>query len=448
MSTIDRLKNSFLKRVPPSSPDARLLDDSPAPVTAQPVKLKPEHYQFDQFPEYREYTTMRWYYGQQKFEDNLFRQHLGTSGATVHIDGREMINFSSYNYLGLAGDPRVKEAAKRAIDNYGTSTGSGRSITGEVSLHGEFEREIADTLGCEDAVVSVGGYSMNAFSIGYLARRQDLILYDELIHNSALIGCKITGARRISFPHNDYDALEQLLRTHRGQHERTYILVEGTYSMDGDIPDVPRFIEIKNRHKALLMVDEAHSMGVIGPRGLGVTDYFGIKGSEIDVLYGSMSKAFATCGGYVAGSPALVAMLKYYAPGVLLYGASPTPANTAAGLEALRIMRAEPERARRLIANADHFRKCATDAGLSVGLSAGSAVVPIMVEDSELALFLSVRLFERNICTFPMMYPIVPRNAVRLRFFINTDHTFEQIEHTIQAVLSLKASAPKSKGYF
>ena len=440
-STLDRLKAGFLNRGP--SPSAARAD-GPAPAKA--VRVSPEHYEFDKFPEHREYTTMRWYYEQQKYEMNIFREHLGISGATVMIDGREMINYSSYNYLGLAGDPRVKEAAKKAIDDFGTSTGSGRSITGEVSLHAAFEREISEVLGCDDAVVSVGGYSTNAFTIGYLCRRQDLILYDELIHNSALVGCKITGARRFSFPHNDLAALEKLLQEHRGNFERVFILVEGTYSMDGDIPDIPKFIELKKRYKALLMVDEAHSMGVIGPRGLGVTDHFGIQGREIDILYGSMSKSFATCGGYVAGSPALIAILKNYAPGVLLYGASPTPANTAAGLEALRIMRAEPERALRVQSNADHFRQCAQQAGLSIGLSQGSGVVPIMLEDSELALYLSVRLFESNICTYPMMYPIVPRNAVRLRFFINTGHTHAQIEHTIETLVALKKKAPKSKG--
>jgi 8-amino-7-oxononanoate synthase len=445
-SALDRLKAGFLSRSAGTGVGAGTASAGASVAPAKAVRVSPEHHEFDKFPEYRDYTTMRWYYEQQKFETNLFREHLGVSGATVRIDGREMINFSSYNYLGLAADSRVREAAKKAIDDFGTSTGSGRSITGEVSLHAAFEREISEVLGCDDAVVSVGGYSMNAFTIGYLCRRQDLILYDELIHNSALIGCKITGARRFAFPHNDFDALEKLLQEHRGNFERVFILVEGVYSMDGDIPDIPKVIEIKKRYKALLMVDEAHSMGVIGPHGLGVTDHFGIPGREIDILYGSMSKSFATCGGYVAGSPALVAMLKHYAPGVLLYGASPTPANTAAGLEALRIMRAEPERALRVQSNADHFRHCAHQSGLSTGLSKGSGVVPIMLADSELALNLSVRLFESNICTYPMMYPIVPRNAVRLRFFINTDHTHAQIEHTIDKLIELKAKAPRSKG--
>jgi 8-amino-7-oxononanoate synthase len=295
-------------------------------------------------------------------------------------------------------------------------------------------------------VVSVGGYSTNAFAIGYICRAQDMIIYDELIHNSALSGCKLAGSRRFSFPHNDYEALEKLLVEHRHKYERVLILVEGVYSMDGDIPDVPRIIEIKNRHNALLMVDEAHSMGIIGPNGLGVTDYFNISGKEIDILYGSMSKAFGTCGGYVAGCKALIAILKNYAPGVLLYGAAPTPANTAAGLATLRIMRQEPERARRVQANAAYFIAKAKSVGLNTYNSKDSGVVPIMLRDSELALWMSIQLFDRRICTFPMLYPIVPRDKSRLRFFINANHTKEQLDYTIDCLVENLRVAPRSKG--
>lgn len=416
------------------------------PNAGKPIPSKPEFYDFAQFPEYKDFTNMEWYYAKQNFTKNQFLPHIGSSDATVQLDGRELINFSSYNYLALACDPRVKEAAKNAIDAFGTSTGSGRSITGEVDLHQEFEQEISKVLGTEDAVLSVGGYSTNAFTIGYLCRPQDLILYDELIHNSALVGCKMTTSRRFSFPHNDYDALERMLVEHRNMYERVFILVEGVYSMDGDIPHIPRLIEIKNRHKAFLMVDEAHSMGVIGPRGLGVTDYFPVSGKEIDILYGSMSKAFGTCGGYVAGDKPLIAILKNYAPGVLLYGAAPTPANTAAGLATLRIMQSEPERVERLRNNADYFLEQAKAAGLDTYNSKDSGVVPIMMPDSEVALWLSIQLFDAGVCSFPMLYPIVPRDKSRLRFFINRNHTREQIDYTIECIKTNLARAPKSKG--
>ena len=428
--------------------DLRLNCCEREPAKAPAITVQPAFYDFAQFPEYQDYARMLWYYDKQNYTKNQFLPHLGGSDATVQIGDRSIINFSSYNYLALAYDERVKAAAQQAIESFGTSTGSGRSITGEVGVHQEFERELCDVLQCDDAVVSVGGYSTNAFTIAYLCRPQDLILYDELIHNSALAGCKMTPARRFSFPHNDYDALERLLQQHRGQFERTLILAEGVYSMDGDIPDVPRLIEIKNRYKALLMVDEAHSMGVIGPRGLGVTDYFNIPGREIDILFGSMSKSFGTCGGYVAGPEPLVAILKYYAPGVLLYGAAPTPANTAAGLASLRIMRSEPERAMRLQQNAAYFIERAKAAGLDTYRSKDSAVVPIMMRDSELALWMSVKLFDQGVCTYPMLYPIVPRDKSRLRFFINTNHTHEQLDYTIDSIAANLRIAPKSKGVF
>lgn len=410
------------------------------------VKLTPAAYDFEHFPEYHDFTTMQWFYDKQKYTRNQFLKHLGSSDATVNLEGRELINFSSYNYLALACDERVKDAAKKAIDDFGTSTGSGRSITGEVDLHQQFEQELCEVLGSEDAVLSVGGYSTNAFTVGYLARPQDLIIYDELVHNSALAGCKMTTARRFSFPHNDYEALDRLLMQHRDKYERVLILIEGVYSMDGDIPDVPRIIEIKRKHKALLMLDEAHSMGIIGPKGLGIIDYFGIRGSDIDILFGSLSKAFGTCGGYVAGPKPLIAILKNYAPGILLYGAAPTPANTAAGLATLRIMRQEPARALRVQSNAAYFIDRARAVGLDTYRSKDSGVVPIMMRDSELALWLSIQLFNQGICSFPMLYPIVPRDKSRLRFFINTNHTCEQIDYTIECIAKNLQSAPASKG--
>ena len=422
------------------------LSASSSSVSRQSIPITPACYDFEHFPEYQEFKTMEWYYDKQKYPRNQFRKHLSSSDATVNLEGREMINYSSYNYLALACDPRVKEAAKQAIDQFGTSTGSGRSITGEVDIHQDFERELCKVVGSDDAVLSVGGYSTNAFTVGYLARPQDLIIYDELIHNSALAGCKMTAARRFSFPHSDYDALDRLLAQHRDKYERAIVLVEGVYSMDGDIPDLPRILEIKKRHKALLMVDEAHSMGIIGPRGLGITDYYGIEGREIDILFGSMSKAFGTCGGYVAGSKALVAMLKYYAPGVLLYGAAPTPANAAAGLATLRIMQQEPERAQRVQSNAAYFIEKAKAAGLDTYNSKDSGVVPIMMRDSELALWMSIQLFNNGICSFPMLYPIVPRDKSRLRFFINTKHTREQMDYTIDCLTNSLKVAPASKG--
>ncbi len=437
MGILDQLKKSLGSNEPGQPPKRR-----------SNLKIPREHYTFSEYAEYKRYETENWYMEKQGFPEITFLKRMAVSDATVNLEGREIINFSTYNYLGLAGDKRVTTAAKAAIDQWGTSTGSGRSITGEIDVHQQFEKELCEVLGAEDAVLSVGGYSTNAFTVGYLCRPNDAIFYDELIHNSALSGCQLAGSRRFSFNHNDYDELEKLLSEHRGNFERALILTEGVYSMDGDIPDLPRLIQIKKRFKAHLMVDEAHSMGVIGQHGLGVTDYFGIDGSEIDIHFGSLSKAFATCGGYVAGPKPMIDILKNYAPGVLLYGAAPTPANTAAGLEAFRIMRSEPERAIRLQENARYFIEKARSLGLDTYNSKDSAVVPIMTPDSEVAVWLTCELFEQGVCAYPMLYPIVPRDKSRLRFFINTNHTREQLDFTVELIHRSLKKAPKSKGLF
>jgi len=427
---------------------AKLQAQQAAPAGARaPQPVPPEHYDFARFPELREYTNTRWYYDNQGFAWNMFREHEGVASALTRMDGREVVNFSSFNYLDLAGDARVRAAAKQAIDTYGTSTGSSRQIMGEIPVFGEFERELAAALGVEDALLSVGGYGANAFTIAYLARpRQDLILYDELVHNSALMGCRASGARRIAYPHDDGDALERLLAELRHQFERVLILTEGAFSMDGDIPDLPRLVEIKHRHKALLMVDEAHSVGLIGPNGMGIADHYGLPGSAIDVNFATLSKSFSTTGGYVAGRRELITMLKHYGPGVSLYSTAPAPATAATALEALRVMRAEPERRRRALANAAHFRACARAAGLDVGRSAGTGVVPLMIGDGELALWLAAQLFEQGVFAFPMLHPVVPRNEARLRFFVSAAHTEVQIERAVALIGELKASAPPSKG--
>ncbi|NML29914.1 aminotransferase class I/II-fold pyridoxal phosphate-dependent enzyme [Paraburkholderia antibiotica] len=448
ISHIERLRAKLLGKT--GTGDAATAGgDAPAPrAAAAKVAVGPEHYDFARFPELREYTNTRWYYDKQGYEWNMFREHVGLVSAEVEVAGRKMINFSSYNYLNLSGDPRVQAAAKQAIDSYGTSTGSGRIIMGEIPVFGEFERELAEMLGVEDAVLGVSGYGTNVAAIGYIARKQDLVLYDELVHNSMLVGAKLSGARRFAFAHNDCDALERLLAEHRGSYERVLILTEGVFSMDGDIPDIPRLIDIKKRYHALLMVDEAHSMGVIGPRGRGVVDHFGLDPADIDIHYASMSKAFATVGGYIAGRRELITMLKHYAPGLGLYIASPMPANAAAGLAALRIMRDEPERARRVIDSSNYFREQARAAGLDTGFSEGSAVIPVMLPDGEKALWMAARMFDNNVFTFPMIFPVVPRDAARLRFFINSAHTREHIDRTIRLLVELKAAAPASRGLF
>jgi 8-amino-7-oxononanoate synthase len=396
-------------------------------------EIPPEFYQFELFPPYcdlRQRIEMAAAFG---IENPYFKVHERVTNDTTVINGRELINYSSYNYLGMSGDPVVAQATKEAIDRYGTSVSASRLASGEKPLHRELEREIADLVGVEDCIVYVGGHATNVTTIGHLFGQNDLIMHDALIHNSIAQGCVMSGARRFLFPHNEWQALDEILNNLRCRYERVLIVIEGVYSMDGDIPDLPRFIEIKKHHKAFLMMDEAHSMGVLGKHGRGIGEYFGIDPNEVDLWMGTLSKSFASCGGYIAGGKALVEYLKYTAPG-FVYSVGMSPQNTAAALAALRRLKAEPERVARLHERSRLFLELARERGLDTGQSKDSPVVPIIVGDSLPCMQLSQALFERGINVQPMVYPAVENNAARLRFFITCTHTEEQIRFTVEAV--------------
>lgn len=362
-----------------------------------------------------------------------FRAHEGVSGSTVVVEGREYINYSGYNYLGLAGHPEVSGAARAAIERYGTSVSASRFASGEIPLHAELERELAELVGTEDCVAFVSGYGTNVSTIGHLFDGRDLIVHDELIHNSARLGGVLSGARRFIFPHNDYAVLEKILTEQRPRFRRALIVVEGAYSMDGDVPDVPRLIEVKRRHRAILMVDEAHSMGVLGAHGAGIREHFGIDASDVDIWMGTLSKTFAASGGYIAGSAALVEILKYTSGG-FVYSVGLSPPETAAALAAVRLMRREPERVARLRSRIALFVELARKAGLDTG-SSESAVVPVVTGASLLALRLADALFRRGINVHPIMYPAVPEASARLRFFLTASHTEAQIRSTISHIV-------------
>jgi 8-amino-7-oxononanoate synthase len=365
-------------------------------------------------------------------ENPYFRVNEGIAAGTTTIEGKEFVNFANYNYLGLAGDPRVSQAAKDAIDRYGTSVSASRIASGERPVQGELERAIAELYGVEAALVFVGGHATNVTTISHLIGRHDLVVYDSLAHNSAVQGTLLTMGRRMTFPHNDWEALDRLLSKHRTSYERTLVYIEGVYSMDGDIPDLPRFLEVKRRHKTWLMIDEAHSLGVLGAHGGGLGEHYGIAGPEVDIWMGTLSKTTASCGGFIAGCTPLVQYLRYTAPG-FVYSVGMSPPNAASALAALKLMQAEPERVARLSDRGALFLELARARGLDTGKSRGSAVVPVMVGDEMLCLRLSNVLYSRGINVQPIIYPGVPVGTARLRFFISAAHTEEQIRRTVEA---------------
>jgi 8-amino-7-oxononanoate synthase len=364
----------------------------------------------------------------------FFKVHDAVAGAVTKIGGREYINYTCYNYIGASGHPLVSQAAKDAIDRYGTSVSASRLIGGERPLQGELERAIAELIGADDAIVFVSGHATNVTTIGHLFGSRDLILHDEFSHNSVVQGCVLSGGRRIPFPHNDWRMLDTLLEKYRRDYERALVCIEGVYSMDGDIPDVSKFLEVKRRHQAFLMIDEAHSMGVLGRRGFGIREHFNIDAKEVDLWMGTLSKTFASCGGYVAGSQAIIEYLKYFAPGFLFSVGIPPP-NAAAALAALQLLRGEPERVQRLRDRGAYFLTEAKKRALDAGRSEGAAVVPLILGNSTLCIRLANALFERGVNVQPMLYPAVDEQSARLRFFITSEHTEAQIDFTLGAVV-------------
>lgn len=363
-------------------------------------------------------------------ENPFFRTFDGPGRDTIVSAGRTLVNFASYNYLGLSGHELVTRAANDAVLRHGTSVSASRLSSGERELHLELERALARLSGADDALVFVGGYATNVSVVGHLYGPEDLIVYDALMHNSAVTGARLSGARCLSFPHNDLAALDRILTRERGSHRLALILVEGIYSTDGDWPDLLELLRLKKRHEAWLMVDEAHSVGVLGPAGRGLADHFGVAGSEIDIVMGTLSKSLASCGGYVAGSRDLIRYLRYTCPG-FIFSAGISPANAAAALKAIEILSAEPERVARLRGNAEAFLSLARAAGLDTGLSAGSGVAPVMVGDDAVAMLLSNELFDAGINVQPLVAPAIDKGQARLRFFLSCLHTAGQIEQAV-----------------
>ncbi|PAY17920.1 hypothetical protein CKO51_18050 [Rhodopirellula sp. SM50] len=361
-----------------------------------------------------------------------FAEHECVTQDTTRVDGKPVVTFCSSNYLGMSGDPIVSAAAKDAIDRYGTSVSASRLIAGK-PLHRELEDELATFLGVEATLVFSSGYAANESIIGHLFGPGDLIIHDSLAHNCIIQGAELSGAQRLSFPHNDSGALDRQLQNIRHKYRRTLIAIEGAYSMDGDHPDLPKFLDIKRRHDAFLLVDDAHAIGTMGSTGRGSPEFFDRDPSEIDLWVGTLSKALGSGGGFVAGSRELVEYLKYNTPG-FIYTVALSPASAGAALAALRLLQQQPQRIAKLQRNARLLLELARQRGLDTGPAGDTPVVPIMVGNSHTALLLSRRLLSRGIDIQPIVYPAVENDAARLRFMITARHSEEQIRTTIDAL--------------
>jgi 8-amino-7-oxononanoate synthase len=428
MSAAD--KRAYLKQI--------LLQRKPGARPPGPVSIIPRLTESPEFLELRERKRQVEAWGA---TDIYFRQTDGVSRNVVTIGDREMTNYSCYNYVGLSGDPNVAQAAKDAIDAFGTSASASRIASGEKPPHGELERAIAEFLGTEDAIAMVGGYSTNESVIGHVMGERDLILYDSLIHASIQRGSRLSGATVRAFPHNRWQALDAMLAEERHRYEKALVVIEGVYSMDGDIPDLPEFIRVKNERKTMLMVDEAHSLGVIGETGRGVGEYYRVDRRDVDLWMGTLSKALAACGGYIAGTGELIEYLRFTTPG-FVYSVGLPPADAAAARMAVKILDEQPERVRRLQANGRRFLDAAQGKGWNTGSSKDSAVIPLILGDSAACIRLYHALFDHGVFVIPVVYPAVAENAARLRFFINSTHSNEELDRTVDAVESCRRPSP------
>jgi 7-keto-8-aminopelargonate synthetase-like enzyme len=306
-------------------------------------------------------------------------------------------------------------------------------VSGEKTIHRQLEFELADFLGVGDVITFPGGHATNQSVVGHLVSSGDLIVHDSLAHNSIIEGAKLSGARRRPFDHNDWDQLDRILGQIRHEYRRVLIAIEGLYSMDGDFPELPKFIEVKDRHKAWLYVDEAHSIGTMGSTGRGLAEVFDVSRENVECWMGTLSKSFGSCGGFIGGSKNLIHYLKYTTPG-FVFAAGLPPASAGAALGALHVLRREPERVKQLQDNSRLFLQLAKTAGLDTGMSQGTPIIPLLTRSSLKALRLSEMLFDHGINAQPILHPAVPEDETRVRIFMTALHTEEQIRQSVDVI--------------
>ncbi len=349
------------------------------------------------------------------------------------VDGREVINLASNNYLGLANHPKLREAAIEAIKRYGAGSGAVRTISGTMSLHVELEERIAAFKHVEASVVFQSGFTANAGTVSAILTADDHIISDELNHASIIDGCRLSRAKIHVFRHRDVVAAEEKLASLEGVPGHKLLITDGVFSMDGDIGPLPELVAVAERHGAIMMVDDAHASGVLGRCGRGTVDHFGLHG-RVDIQVGTLSKAVGVLGGYVCGSRDLIEFLHLRAR-PFLFSTSHPPAVTAACLAAFDLMEKEPERVERLWKNTSRFREALRSAGLDTGASE-TPIVPVMVGEARKAHAFSQMLFESGVFATGIGYPTVPEGKARVRTIVTAAHTEEQLDRAAEILAS------------
>lgn len=345
-------------------------------------------------------------------------------GAYVTIAGQRMLLASSYSYLGLLGHPAIQTAAADALAHYGTGTHGVRLLAGNTDLHDRLEARIATFVGAEAAVVYSSGYLTNLAAIAALVSRGDVVICDKLNHASIVDGCQLSGARFVRVAHNDIVAIDRALAAVPAR-TATLVVVDAVFSMDGDVFDLPALVDVCRRRGAWLMVDESHSLGVLGSSGRGIESHFGLRG-VIDVKMSSLSKSVPSAGGYIAGTEDLVTYLKHGSRAFIFSAALP-PSSAAAAMATLDVIDAEPDRVRRLQANVRRLRAGLKAGGVPVR-DDPTPIVPVIAGDDERTLRMARFLFDRRIFALPILSPAVPPRTSRLRITVTAAHADDEVD--------------------
>ncbi len=347
------------------------------------------------------------------------------------VDGREVINLASNNYLGLANHPKLKDAAIEATKRFGAGTAAVRTIAGTMSIHMELEQRIAAFKHVEACVVFQSGFTANAGAVSAILTPDDHIVSDELNHASIIDGCRLSRARIHVFPHKDAAAADAILSELDSQPGRKLLITDGVFSMDGDIAPLPALVEIAERHGAIMMIDDAHSSGVLGRNGRGTVDHFGLHG-RVDIQVGTLSKAIGVLGGYVCGRRELIEFL-YQRGRPFLFSTSHPPSVVASCIAAFEILDQEPERIERLWENTRYFKAELANAGFGTGTSE-TPITPIMCGEAKTALEFSRALFEEGLFAVGIGYPTVPKGKARIRTIVTAAHNREQLDRALETL--------------
>ncbi len=361
---------------------------------------------------------------------NRIRTIGSAQGARLIVDGKDVLNFCSNNYLGLANHPKIVEAAKEATKKYGVGPAAVRTIAGTTDLHVQLEQRLAKFKGAEDVITFQSGFTANLGTIAALVTKEDVIFSDRLNHASIIDGCRLSGARIVAYEHNDPAALEAAIQENKGTYRRALLVTDGVFSMDGDIAPLPALYEVAKKYDILFMVDDAHGEGVLGRGGRGIVDHFGLHG-KVDIEVGTLSKAFGVVGGLVAGDKVIVEWLRQRGR-PFLFSSAVTAPDAAACLAAVDILEESTDLVDKLWDNSRYFKSEMKKLGFDTGVSE-TPITPVMLGEAPLAQQFSRELFENGVFAMAIGFPTVPKGKARIRVMISAAHDRDDLGQGLEA---------------